>query len=165
MFSTQQVGGWSYCESWMSYAIYSRQFGLHSSWEEFGDFAPVVLFAWRAFQSTAPHPVLSNLSLSIRFQLRCHFLQEAFLNLPRLGWAPSLCPYPGMCVCVCSITLLCPTLCGPAYCTLPGCSVHEIFQARILERVAISYSRRSSQPKDWTLVSYISCIGRWVLYH
>ena len=35
-------------------------------------------------------------------------------------------------------------------CSLPGFSVHGIFQARILERVAISYSRGSSWPMDWT---------------
>ena len=41
-----------------------------------------------------------------------------------------------------------------------GSSVYEIFQARILEWVAISYSRGSSQPRDGTLVSCIFCIGR-----
>ena len=46
----------------------------------------------------------------------------------------------------------CPTLCNPMDCSLPGSSVHGIFQARILERIAISYSRESSQPKDQTLL-------------
>ena len=40
-----------------------------------------------------------------------------------------------------------------------------ILQARILERVASSSSRASSCPRDRTCVSYVSCIGRWVLYH
>ena len=40
--------------------------------------------------------------------------------------------------------------------SLPGSSIHGIFQARILEWVAISFSGRSSQPRDWTRVS---CIG------
>ena len=40
-------------------------------------------------------------------------------------------------------------------CSLPGSSVHEIFQARILEWVAIFFPRRSSQPRDWTQVSCI----------
>ena len=44
-------------------------------------------------------------------------------------------------------------------------SVHRIFQARILEWVAISSSRGSSQPRDWTCVSCVSCIGRQILYH
>ena len=43
-------------------------------------------------------------------------------------------------------------------CSLPGFSVHGIFQARILEWIAISFSRRSSQPKDWIQVSHI--VGR-----
>ena len=42
----------------------------------------------------------------------------------------------------------CPTLCDPMDCSLPGSSVHGIFQARILEWVAISFSRRSSRPRD-----------------
>ena len=41
-------------------------------------------------------------------------------------------------------------------CSLPGSSVHGSFQARILEWVAISFSRRSSQPRDWTQVSRIA---------
>ena len=47
----------------------------------------------------------------------------------------------------------------------PGSSVHGIFQPRILERLAISSSRGSSQPSDWTLVSCVSCIGRQMLHH
>ena len=47
----------------------------------------------------------------------------------------------------------CPTLCDPMDCHPPGSSVHEIFQARILEWVAISFSRGSSQPRDRTWVS------------
>ena len=46
--------------------------------------------------------------------------------------------------------------------TLSGSLVHGILQARILEWVAISYFRGSSQPRDPT---HVSCIGRWVLYH
>ena len=46
--------------------------------------------------------------------------------------------------------------------SLPGSSVHWIFQARILELVAISLPRISSQTRDGT---HISCIGRWILYH
>ena len=50
-------------------------------------------------------------------------------------------------------------------CSLPGSPVHGIFQARILEWVTISSSRGSSQPRDWTLVTCVSCIGRRILYH
>ena len=47
----------------------------------------------------------------------------------------------------------CLTLCDPVDCSPPGSSVLEIFQARILEWVAISFSRGSSQPRDRTRVS------------
>ena len=47
-------------------------------------------------------------------------------------------------------------------CSPPSSSVHGISQARILEWVAIIFSRGSSQSRDRT---HISCIGRWVLYH
>ena len=54
------------------------------------------------------------------------------------------------------VTQLCPTLCDPVDCSLPGCSVHGILQARILEWVAISFSRGSSQPRDQTWVCRIA---------
>ena len=60
---------------------------------------------------------------------------------------------------------LCPTLCVPMDWSLPSSSVHGILQTRILKRVAIPFSRGSSRPRDWTQVSSISCISRWVLYH
>ena len=40
-----------------------------------------------------------------------------------------------------------------------------LFQTRILKPVAVSKSRGSSQPRDWTSISYISCIGRQIFYH
>ena len=62
-------------------------------------------------------------------------------------------------------TQSCVQLCDPIDCSHPASFVHGIFQERILDRVAISSSRRSSQPKDRTCVSCISWIGRQVLYH
>ena len=50
----------------------------------------------------------------------------------------------------------CPTLCDPVDCNLLGFSVHRILQARILEWIAIFFSRGSSWPRDWT---HVSCIG------
>ena len=55
--------------------------------------------------------------------------------------------------------------CDPMDCSLPGSSVPWIFLARILEQVAISSSRGSSQPSDRTHISCASCIGRQILYH
>ena len=51
-------------------------------------------------------------------------------------------------------THLCQTLCDPMYCSLPGFSVHGIFQTRTLEWVAIFFPRESSQPSDQTQVSH-----------
>ena len=51
-----------------------------------------------------------------------------------------------------------PTLCDPMDCSLPGFSIHGIFQARVPEWVAISFSRGSSRPRDQTQVSRI--VGR-----
>ena len=47
----------------------------------------------------------------------------------------------------------CPSLCNPVDCSPPGSSIHGILQARILEWVAISFSKGSSPPRDWTQVS------------
>ena len=92
---------------------------------------------------------------------------------------------------LCSDVQLCLILWDPMNSSLLGSSVHGIFQARILEWVAISYSRGCSKPRDWTLVSCIagefftaeplgksllswaqpgkglciSCIGKRILYH
>ena len=57
---------------------------------------------------------------------------------------------------------LCLILCNPLDCSLPESSVHVILQAKSLEWVAISFSMRSAQPRDWT---HVSCIGRQILYH
>ena len=57
----------------------------------------------------------------------------------------------------------CLTLCDPMDCSLPGSSVHEIFQAIVLEWIAISFSKGSSQLRDWTRVSCIvdRCFTVW----
>ena len=52
----------------------------------------------------------------------------------------------------------CLTLCNPMDCSLPDFSVHGILQTTILECIAISFSKGSSQPRDWTQVSRI--VGR-----
>ena len=61
------------------------------------------------------------------------------------------------------VAQLCPTLCDPMDHSLPSFSVHGVFQARILEWVAISFSRGSSPPRDRTQVSSIAgrCFTLW----
>ena len=56
-------------------------------------------------------------------------------------------------VCVCAQS--CATLCDPMDYSLPGSSVHGILQARVLEWVAIPFSRGSSQPRDGTHISWV----------
>ena len=68
-------------------------------------------------------------------------------------------------VCACSVIQSCLTLCNARDCSLLDTSIHGIFQARILEWVAISYSRGSSWPRNWTCISCDFCIGRQILYH
>ena len=63
------------------------------------------------------------------------------------------------------VTQLCVTLCNPMDSSPPGSSAHGIIQARILEWVAIFYSRGSSRPRDRTRVFCNSCIARQILYH
>ena len=54
------------------------------------------------------------------------------------------------------VTQPCLTLWNPMDCSPPSSPVHRILQAKILEWVAISFSKRSSQPRDWTQVSHIA---------
>ena len=60
------------------------------------------------------------------------------------------------------VAQLCLTLCNPMDCSMPSSSVCGTSQARILEWVAISFSRGSFWPRDQTRVSYV---GRQILYH
>ena len=103
--------------------------------------------------------------------------EESVMNkhwyLPVLGSSPS--PAPGnhwSAFCRCNFAFVCMLnhfscvwLCDVMDCSPPGSSVLKISQARRLEWVAISSSRGSSRCRDWIHVSYVSCIGRQVLYH
>ena len=71
-------------------------------------------------------------------------------------------PLPSSCMRVLRCSVVSNSL--QPLCSLPGSSVHGIFRARILERVAISFSTGSSLPRDRTHVSYVSCIGRRVFF-
>ena len=68
-----------------------------------------------------------------------------------------------VCVCACMYSIVSNSL-QPMDCSPPGSSVHGILQARIMERVARPSSRGSSQPRDQTRISCVSCIGRQILY-
>ena len=79
---------------------------------------------------------------------------------------PVWCHLPHEAVCLCARSIQsCLTLCEPMrLCSSLGSSVPGILQARILEWVAIPFSRESSWPRDWTHVSHVSCTDRQILY-
>ena len=70
-----------------------------------------------------------------------------------------------VCLCVCAWAQLYSNMCDPMDYTQPGSSNHGSLQASVLDWVAISFSMGSSQPNDWTCVSWASYISRWILYH
>ena len=107
-----------------------------------------------------PHPNFQNCAMREPEQtlLSCHCC-----SVPRL--CPTLChpmncSTPGFPVIKWkwshSVAQSCPTLCNLVDCSLPGSSLHGILQARVLEWVAISFSKGSSRPRDWTRVSRIA---------
>ena len=101
------------------------------------------------------HPILSISLL--------HFTQcpQSYIYGCQWSWAE---PSESFCMDLCALSCVW-LFCDPMDCSPPGFSVTGIFQARILEWFAISYSRGSSQPRDRTWISLVSCIGRWILYH
>ena len=109
------------------------------------------------------------LSFHLSFLLRLHpplcFLRLLFHLMPtRNSSRSAVLKFLCVCVCVCVCVQSCPTLCGPMDCSSPGSPVHGISQTRILEWVAISFSRGPSWPRDWTCISCVSCIARRILY-
>ena len=66
-------------------------------------------------------------------------------------------------LCCCLVAQSCLTLSDPMDCSPPASSLHEMSSARILEWVAIFFSRGSSWPRDWTWVSYFSQFSRSVV--
>ena len=75
--------------------------------------------------------------------------ENQVLYLPKENWVMTK-------VVLCLVAQSCLTLCDPVDCSPPGSSVHGILQARILEWVAMPFSRRSSQPRDRTQLSCIA---------
>ena len=67
-------------------------------------------------------------------------------------------------MCICSVAQSYLTFCELLDCSLSGSFVLGILHVRMLGWVAISSPRASSQPRDQTCVSGVSCIGRQVLY-
>ena len=115
----------------------------------------MVMYMFQCYSLKSFHPCLLQLSLkvcSLHLCLlccpACRIVSTVFLNFIYT-------------CCCCLVTKSCPTLFYPMDCSPPGSSVHGIFQARILEQIAISSSRGSPRPRDPN--SHLPC--RWILYH
>ena len=80
---------------------------------------------------------------------------EVFLLKDKLYLLFSLAAFNICSLCLSEVAQSCLTLCDPMDCSLSGSSVHGIFQARVLEWIAISFSRGSSRPRNRTQVSCI----------
>ena len=80
--------------------------------------------------------------------------------MSRVKIEESKCHLRESCACVLSCFVR-DRLCNPVNCNPPGCSVHGILQARILECVAMPSSRGSFQPRDQTCISYDSIAGKF----
>ena len=106
-------------------------------------------------QYSSPSPLLLTRNSTVH---NSHMYRLASRNM---GMRSSIYIAFHCCFC-CLVAKSCPTLRDPMDYSLPGSSVHGISQARILEWVAISFSRGSSQPRDRT---HVSCIGRGILSH
>ena len=108
---------------------------------------------WTAY-STAFQSLFTSWNLKTSELCPCVYYLFCW-NLPLLLHFSASC----LCMCVCVKSLqLCPILCDPMDYSTSGSSVHGILQARILEWVAISFSRGSSRPRDRTQVSHT--VGR-----
>ena len=95
---------------------------------------------------------LQNTRLPTKLVKMSRWQQQSIKPSRKFLWAWHACCY-----------FSCVQLCDNMDCSLPGSSVHGVLQAGILEWVAISSSRGSSWPGNWTCVSYF-CIGRQALY-
>ena len=109
-------------------------------------------FYWNTATLIRLHMAYSSFSATTRSWVDCN--RNRAINLKYL-----------LCVCVCVFRHV--RLCNPMDYSLPVSSVHGIFQARILEWVAISSSRASSRPRNWTRISYVYLIagGFLTLHH
>ena len=97
-------------------------------------------------------------------ELRFQWWEAFWSSLVGLNSPNILHPIPLPSVCA-ELLQSCPTLCDSTDCSLPGCSVHGILQARTLEWVAMPSSRGSSQSRDRIYLSPVSGTGRQILCH
>ena len=106
------------------------------------------------------HIHLTSYHLNNFLQGKCIHNQQDTENLPKSSLNPEIW------ICVCAKSLQsCLTLCNPMDCSPSGSSVHGILQVRILEWIAVPFSKEYSRLRDRTHTSYVSWVSRQVLYH
>ena len=108
-------------------------------------------------------PLVSCQTLVLPLALHSHMLHILVNNFWRSVWVWSpnsignrVCFSPlllSVIIYYCCVRILCLTLCNPMDCSPPGSPVYGILQARILEWIAISFSKGSSRPRDQNQVS------------
>ena len=123
------------------------------AWRRERAYCPLVVL-----EVLASHSVTSDTTLAGAWTILavadCHNITSSHIFLHfKLFWPIHKVDRRVMYVCA-QLLQLCLTLCDPVDCSLRDSSAHGILQARILERVAIAFSRGSSQLRDWTCVSY-----------
>ena len=108
------------------------------------------------------HDVFGGLNGLRSVKLLAEFLAKSELLRKLVDTLVVCCPLGSKALVRAQSVLLCLTLCDSMECSSPGSSIHEILQTRIMEWVAVSFSREYTQPRDGTLESYI---GRKIIYH
>ena len=106
--------------------------------------------SWRIVWGKNKFTVLFNLAINIIYVVKGSFSYDFLIKMKifqKIEWVNEW---------VSEVAQSCLTLCDRVDCSLPGSSVHGILQAKILEWVAISFSRGSSWPRDRTQVSCIA---------
>ena len=145
------------CLSWEALSIYNSR---KNTWKPLGLGSSKGTVTWSvdSWQTPelVPTPVLPEAWGTV--SLECVRAPESFLQSPyMLKWERiSICCLQSMYLMwEVSVTQLCPTLWDPTDCSPAGSSVHGILQARILEWVAMPFSRGSSESRDQAWVSSV----------
>ena len=113
-------------------------------------------FGWEHRILTPEPPRKSQDETFHSIHLNLKGLSSAILQICPDLLSPKYTQHHWIDMCCVLVAQLCPTLCNHMDCSPPDSSVHEISQARILEWVAISFSRGSCQPRDQTQVSHVA---------
>ena len=116
-----------------------------------------------AQQQVSPVTLTDFFTLSLAYFETCCDWEAFSTRTNVMGHDPPWHPASSTCVCLVAQSYL--ALCDPLDYSPPGSSVHGIFQARMLEWVAISCAGRSYWPRNWTRISCVSDTGRQILDH